>query len=381
MAKRAFKYQLSFGEDAMFVQRRRAAGGRRAAIRVEREGRKLWTAGAAALSLLLSAACDDGGARRISPTVAVTSGGAGEASGSAGQGASPFEGEGGRYLPSPAGEPCNGSDALCDVAYDQVSFPVSHAAMAHTAPFWDYPAQRQPLRTQLDDSIRGLMLEVHRDRDELALCSHDCAEGRADLLTELRHVREFLDANPREVVTLLIDNRAPADAVASELAAAGLDAYLFAGDVAAAWPTLSALIEEGTRLVIFLQDATGAPPGYRDLEANIASTGDGFGRVRDLDCELATGAPEATMLLVQQVLVTQDGAPSMGGEGGGGGSPAGTERPSETLAALVNRDPFLSERLARCAESFGKNPTFVAVDFYDASDIIAATQRLNGIID
>ena len=168
------------------------------------------------------------------------------------------------------GDPCNGSATLCGVAYDRVSFPVSHAAMANTASFWDYPAQSRPLRTQLDDSMRGLMLEVHRDRDELALCFHDCAEGRVELLPELRHVRDFLDRNPREIVTLMIDNRAPADEVASELAAAGLDSHLFAGEVDTGWPTLGALVEQGERLVVFVQDAAEAPAGYRDLGANIA---------------------------------------------------------------------------------------------------------------
>jgi hypothetical protein len=311
------------------------------------------------------------------PTIVVTSGDAGAVNGGGGRGAQPAGGEGGRDFPDPPGSPCNAWEELCDVAYDDVSFPVAHAAMANTASFWDFPAQRKPLRTQLDDSIRGLMLEVHLEDGELSLCFHDCAEGRGDLLSELRHVREFLDDNPREVVTLLVDNRAPAEEFAAVAAAAGLDAYLFSAEVTAGWPTLGELVEDGTRLVIFVQDAAGAPPGYRELRASIASTGDGFGQARDLDCEVAQGDEAASMLLVQHILVARDGASGAGGEGGAGA----LGRPSAALAETVNRDPFMSERLALCAASFGRNPTFVAVDFYDESDIIGATQRLGGLID
>jgi hypothetical protein len=335
-------------------------------------------AAAAGLSLLVALSCAGEEKDPVRPSVVVTSGGTGATSGSGGISGGVPGGEGGREdYPGLPGEPCNAWAALCDVPYDQVSFPVTHAAMANTASFWDYPAQRRPLRSQLDDSIRGLMLEVHIDEGELALCFYDCAQGRSNLLPELRQVREFLDDNPREVVTLLVDNRAPAAEFAAAAASAGLDAYLFSGDVLAGWPTLGELVAQGTRLVVFVEDATSAPPGYRDSRASIARTSGQVGRARDLDCDLTAGDEAASMLLVQQVLVTEDGVPGAGGEGGA----ATLGRPSEALAETVNRDPFLSERLSLCAESFGRNPTFVAVDFYDTSDVIGATQRLGGLID
>lgn len=332
------------------------------------------------VSLLAALACEGAGEHQR-PTVSVSSGGAGELGGSAGVavgGTGDVGGEAGRAdYPDPSGEPCNAWAALCDVPYDQVSFPVTHAAMASSASFWDHPAQRTAVRTQLDDSIRGLMLEVHRNGDELALCFHDCTEGHVPLLPELRHVREFLDDNPREVVTLLVDNRVPAADFAGEVVAAGLEPYLFTGDAGAGWPTLGELVSRATRLVVFLEQASEAAPGYRDLHESVASTGGGFTRARDLDCAVAAGNRAAPMLLVQQVLVTSEGAPGAGGEGGA----AALGRPSEELAETVNRDPFLSERLTSCADTFGKNPTFVAVDFYDTSDVIAATQRLGGLIE
>jgi hypothetical protein len=340
--------------------------------------------GAAALghAVLIALACDDANDDVRSPSVVLLTGGTGAASGSGGTAGTATGGLGSEAgqgeFPEPPGPPCNAWSELCERPYDEVSFPVAHAAMANTESFWDYPAQRRPLRTQLDDSIRGLMLEVFEDDGEPALCFHDCAEGRSELLPELRHVQEFFADNPREIVTLLIDNHVPAPDIAAAVVAAGLDQYLFIGEVDGGWPTLGELVDGGTRLVVFVRDAASAPPGYRDFDASIASTGDAFRRARDLDCELAAGDDTAPMLLVHQTLVTGSATPGSGGEAG---APAASGRPSEELAETVNREPFLGERLSLCAQSFGKNPTFVAVDFYDTSDLIGATQRLGGLID
>ena len=124
------------------------------------------------------------------------------------------------------GPPCNGWSALCAARYSEVTFPVTHAAMANANPPWMYPSQRKSLRQQLDDSIRGLMLEVHERAGDLTLCAGDCAEGYAPLQTALRDVHGFLADNPREVVHLIVDNRVPASNVAAEFAKADLGAYL-----------------------------------------------------------------------------------------------------------------------------------------------------------
>jgi len=303
-----------------------------------------------------------------------TGGGAGETSVGPG-------GEGGGFgLVDPSAPPCNTWAALCDRRYDETSFPVTHAAMANSASFWDHPAQRRGLRAQLDDSIRGLMLEVHPSDTGPALCFHDCADGEAPLAAELGHVRGFLEDNPREVVTLLVENRVPGEDVATAVEAAGLGSYLYAAGPRDPWPTLGQMIEQGTRLVVFLKDAEGAPAGFLPLGEYVAATSDGRTSPRELDCELTVGSAGAPMVLVHQTLVTE-ASPAAGSGGEGGAASDGVPGyPDPALAETVNREPFLSERLALCTSSLGRKPTFVAVDFYDTSDVIGATQRLDGLI-
>jgi hypothetical protein len=268
--------------------------------------------------------------------------------------------------------PCNGWPELCDRAYDRLITPVSHAAMANLAPSWLHPAQRRTLRQQLDDSMRGLMLEVHPFEGESSLCLGDCSEGHSPLAAGLREIEGFLADNPREVLTLFIDNHIGAPELAARLDEAGLMASVYAGEPGPSWPTLAQLIEAGTRLVVFVSDATGAPPGLRAWWESMQATRDDARELAELNCDLVRGPPGSGLILVQHFLVSEQPGQADAGEP--------KLRPSESLSTSANRDPGLSARLQTCTQEWGRSPTFVAADFYDSGDLVAAVQRANGLI-
>lgn len=328
------------------------------------------------LPALALASCSDE-KKKPEPTVTLITGGASDDEGGAGPVFVPPGGDG----PTLPGEPCNGWPQLCARAYDEVTYPVAHAAMANSATFWNHPAQSQSLRTQLDDSVRGLMLEVHDQAGVPTLCFNDCADGAVPLVGELEHVAGFLNDNPREVVTLFIDNRVSAAVVAKAFGSAGLTPYLYQGDTS--WPTLAEMIDGQQRLVAFLSDASDAGRGFWPLWDNVRATSDLATVARELDCDTPAGSADAPLILALQTLaetaeLVVDGS---GGAGGAGGATSLTVGwPSAKLAATVNRDPFFSERVSFCGEIWGRQPTYVAVDFYDASDVIAVAQRASGLI-
>jgi hypothetical protein len=125
-----------------------------------------------------------------------------------------------------------------------------------------------------------------------------------------------------------------------------------------------------------------------------------------MTCAPALGNGASPLLLVLNYLTTPDAVAD--GEGGGapnldGGvmddaadAPVGdledseseatsTDAPlsghaSDTLAPDVNSDPFLINRLEACQLQYSQLPNFVAVDFYDTSDVVTATQILNGLV-
>jgi hypothetical protein len=318
------------------------------------------------------------------PNVIATSngeGGADEGGAPGAAGAPPLGLAGGPARP-PDGPPCNGHAGLCGRRYDEIAFPVAHAAMANTADLWVFAAQTRTLREQLDDSIRGLWLEVRTHDGKPTLCFGDCGEGHTPLAAELEQVRGFFDDNPREVVTLLIDNYVPASDIVEAFDAVDLLRTLGGVDAEGAWPTLADMIESDARLVVFLRDAADAPAEYLPLDTWIRRTSSHAQSVRDLSCDVTDGAADAPLVLVNQFLVQAEDDAAVG-QGGAAGAPAAAVapgRPSAELAGSVNYNPGLTSRLQRCTSFLGQKPNFVAVDFYDASDVVTATQQLNGLL-
>ncbi|KAJ2717222.1 hypothetical protein H4R19_000166 [Coemansia spiralis] len=191
-------------------------------------------------------------------------------------------------------QPCNGHVELCSRAYSNVSYACTHNAYAYPPPD-ALPVfnQRRTIKQQLEDGVRALMLDVVRpdtlhkearsvlDRvmswfsgkpataaqdplDSVHLCHQSCAlidKGKfADSLTV---IREFLDANPREVITLIIENVSgfSAQDLQPSFEAAGAEQYAFVPEFTASparngyqWPMLGQLIDKNQRLVVFIDD-------------------------------------------------------------------------------------------------------------------------------
>lgn len=57
---------------------------------------------------------------------------------------------------------CNGLASLCDRRLDEVVFAATHNSMAAAdEPGWLFANQRYPISRQLQDGIRGLLIDVH----------------------------------------------------------------------------------------------------------------------------------------------------------------------------------------------------------------------------
>jgi hypothetical protein len=283
---------------------------------------------------------------------------------------------------APPLDPCNGALSYCVVTYDQLTYPATHAAMAYATPPFLCPAQDVSPRTQLDDGVRALEIEAHALGAEdagtaeggapgaseagagasLVLCDGDCALGATPIGGTLADVAAFLAVNPHEVVTLLIEGGVDAGALAAALAAAGLDqAALPRTGVTEPWPTLAAMITVGTRLVVFA-DVTGSPPAWMlPLRAYVAGTGTSFTQTSAMTCDVALGAAGAPLYLLNEFLV--------GDDGGACGSPA--------LAQIANAEPFFGDRITACTLAHGSKPVFLAVDFFDVGDVLAAARAID----
>ena len=101
---------------------------------------------------------------------------------------------------SGAGTACNGADALCDRPYDQVAYAMTHNGFANEADRFAPPNHFNTMTQQLEDGIRGLMLDVHTDTVTglTSLCHGACAFGRRPLVDGLA---ERLDHTPLATAT------------------------------------------------------------------------------------------------------------------------------------------------------------------------------------
>jgi hypothetical protein len=292
---------------------------------------------------------------------------------------------------------CNGHVELCARPYDDVTYAATHNSMSapDVVPVW--PEHDGGLTEQLDAGVRALLIDTHhwaplasagqlaatvqdaepqlapaladalyqqlaglRDgRPGTFLCHIHCGFGAQPLVDGLGKVTAFLDANPDEVVTLIIqDDISPEETVAA-FDAADLTRYVHPQRSGDEWPTLGELIDRGERLVVFAEDEGPPPDWYANAFEAMQETPFLFRSPDDFSCAENRGDPTASLFLmnhwVQRIA------------------------PDRTDAVRVNRLDVLVGRAQQCARERGLMPNFLAVNFYGIGDVVAAADVLNGV--
>jgi hypothetical protein len=264
----------------------------------------------------------------------------------------------GESEPVPIPDTCNGAEALCARRYDQVAYATTHNAMSSEEEGWVEPNQHFAVPRQLADGVRALMLDIH-DWDGLPqLCHSICPLGSLPLVDGLARVREFLDDQRGEVVTLILESYVDAATVAGAFADAGLERYAFAPAPGAPWPTLRELIDDDQRLVVFTDEGGGAYPWYLDVWAHAWETPFSAETVDDFTCDPNRGDPGNALFILNHFLTRTFAVPDE--------------------AAATNDLALLQARAEACREASGALPNFVTVDFHDVGGLLDTVDALNG---
>ncbi len=301
---------------------------------------------------------------------------------------------------------CNGSAALCSKPLDQVVFAGAHNAMSNQdVPNWLFPHHEAGIPRQLEDGIRALLFDVHygfpggarvktdlekepltdkvlqavgpeglkaamRIRDRLVgvdegqrkvyLCHGLCELGAYELTPILVDIREFLIANPDEVLLFVIEDYVePAD-LAKAFEASGLDRFVYRAPPGATWPTLHELIAAGTRIVTFIETGRPGVSWLRPAFQNLRETPYSFKTPDAFTCAANRGGDSGSLFLMNHWIET-------------------TPTPKPSNAAIVNAYPALMQRAAKCRDERQHIPNIVAVDFYRTGDLLRVVNELNGI--
>jgi hypothetical protein len=258
-------------------------------------------------------------------------------------------------------ETCNGSALLCDRRFDEVAYLVTHNAMSNAEDRFILPNQTFPIYRQLEDGVRGLMLDVHEaDDGTISLCHANCRLGQRRLVDGLRDIREFLDCHPREVLTIIFESYVPESAIAQGFEDSGLMRYVRAQPMGAAWPTLRELIAANERMVVFTADAARTLPWHLYSYDYCWENPYHAETPAELSCAEDRGTRDRSLWIFNHFLT------------------APTARPD--LAEMINHDPFFQEHVDACrVDAGGDLPNFVTVDFYEIGDGLAVVDTLNGV--
>jgi hypothetical protein len=305
---------------------------------------------------------------------------------------------------------CNGARALCDRRLDQVVFPGTHNAMSNAEiPGWLFPHHSYAFPRQLEDGIRALLLDVHygvpigdrvktdmereavtkekieeflgpeataaalRIRDRLVtkegeeegkfglyFCHGFCELGAYPVVPALEGVRDFLLANPGEVLLLLVEDYVTPTDLAQAFQDAGLAGMVYQGPLRPPLPRLRRLIEDDQRILVFIESGREGVPWLRPAFASMQETHYSFRKPGDFSCAPGRGGTTPPLFQINHWLET-------------------TPAPRPTNAEIVNAYDALLRRARTCEAQRQKLPNILAVDFYDVGDLFGVVRTLNGL--
>ncbi|KAJ5758237.1 uncharacterized protein N7511_006931 [Penicillium nucicola] len=274
---------------------------------------------------------------------------------------------------------CNGHAEYCTRSYSNMTFVGSH-----DSPFvGPLPQQNQniDITSQLDMGIRYLQAQTHHsvfDKNTLELCHTSCfLEDAGTLKSFLETVKRWLDANPNEVVTLLLTN---GDSVAisefgDTFTGSGINSYTYTPSTTplslSDWPTLGELITSGKRLVVFLDygaDAAKVPyildefTYYFETPYDVTDS-----KFSSCKIDRPSGASAAGRMYVVNHFLDVD--------------ILGVLIPDRDKADATNAatgEGSIGAQAALCEGLYSRKPNVLLADFVDKGDVIKAQDALNG---
>lgn len=257
---------------------------------------------------------------------------------------------------------CNGSFTLCDKPYNEVAFLTTHNAYNADQEGFSLPNQNVGLTNQLNDGVRALMIDVHDLAGVPSVFHEVSALGSATLQSNLSEVKTFLDNNPSEVVTLILECYVSSSVIESELIAAGLYNYLYTKPVVGPWNTLTEMIGANTRLVVFtdVNDAGVGQDWYHYAWDYCVETHFSVSNINNFTNDYNRGNANNDLFIFNHFLTS---------------AITGTGLPNQ--AAAVNDFNFLMSRINGHYIEYSKFPNFITLDFYDIGDGMEVIDSLN----
>ena len=258
---------------------------------------------------------------------------------------------------------CNGSLDLCSKQYNEVAYLTTHNAFNSDQDGLLFPNQTYNIASQLNDGVRGLMIDVFNDLFGTPVVYHSIiALGYIPLSDIFNDIKIFLDNNPNEVITIILECYVSANDIEDEINQSGLSNYLYTHN--ATWPTLQNMIDNDNRLVIFsdVDDASSSQDWYHYVWEYAVETHYSVGNINDFTCDFNRGDPLNDLFIFNHFVTDATLGYGLYNESNN-----------------VNANPFFINRALNCQTQTNKFPNFVTVDYYELGDGLAVVDQLNGV--
>lgn len=259
---------------------------------------------------------------------------------------------------------CNGAFSLCSKKFNEVAYLTTHNAFNSAQDNFNLPNQNLDITGQLNIGVRAFMLDIYNSFGNIVVYHGSIVLGSNPLEDELTKIKVFLDNNPSEIVTVILECNVSANDIESEMDQSSLMAYVYEHQLGMPWPTLQTMIDNNTRCVVFsdVDDASTSQGWYHYMWTNMVETHYSNNDITDFNCDFNRGDSINDLFILNHFVTN---------------SVLGTGMEAE--AEIVNSNPFFINRALQCQQEKAKFPNFVTVDFAELGDAKLVVDQLNGI--
>lgn len=259
---------------------------------------------------------------------------------------------------------CNGYLELCDKRFNEVAYITTHNAYNAEDVGLLFPNHNFGVAAQLEAGVRGFMLDVYNEGGIATQYHGFAALGTVPLTDDLTRIKDFLDANPNEVVTIIFECYITSTLMDSTFTDVGLIPYLHEQELGQPWPTLQTMINNGKRLIVLSDsdDATVGQEWYHYVWDFAVETHFTNNLPSDFSCDFNRG-DSLNDLFILNHFVTD--------------ATVGVGLPDQ--AEIVNEFSFFYNRVMQCQTEKQKLPNFLTVDFYELGEVFAVADSINGV--
>ncbi len=264
--------------------------------------------------------------------------------------------------------------SILNKPYNKVCFLMTHNSMSNTESSYSFPNQTHTVTKQLANGVRGLMLDTYDGEEGIAITYHALPVlGQQNLVDVLLEVKNFLSSNPTEIVTIIFQNGGSNEYLKQAIDSSGLNQLAYIHPTGSNWPTLQTMINNNTRLVLFVEENKTPKVDYLMYAwGTIFDTDYTFKQVSDFTSSVNRGGNGTKDLyLINHWLQKPLEGITL---------PDSIDEvllPSIEKAYIANTQEVLSKRVNDCYNANNHFINFLGVDFYEIGDAKAVVDSIN----